>query len=91
MQAFLIEDSDETTKGEWAWRLAACERGFECGLGDPLLEYACRFDQLCTPDENAIVYMKRILQADYPAVEDQAREISSDLDAGRWSAFDFGG
>lgn len=91
LQGLLSGKSKASTKAQWAWWLAACERGYECGPTNQWLEFSCRFDQLCLQGETAVDYMKRTLQTDFAAVEEQAHEINSRIDAEAWSELEIGG
>jgi hypothetical protein len=84
LQGFLKPDSEESAKAQWAWWLAACDRGYECGPQALVMEFSCRYEA-CPPGETVVEYMKRFLQTDFPAVEDLAREINADIDAENWS------
>lgn len=91
LQGVLNNMSDESTKSQWAWWLVACERGFDCGPDSPWRRWSCLYDQLCRPDETMIDYARRLLQSDFPEVEELAREINANIDAERWSDIDIGG
>jgi hypothetical protein len=90
LQYALNPESEDSTKAQWAWALAACERGYECGQDALWLQFACVWDQ-CPPGETVVDYMKRILQADFPVVEELAREINANIDAEAWSDIDIDG
>jgi hypothetical protein len=87
---YALNDSEDSTKVQWAWWLAACERGYECGPQAILLEFTCRYEQ-CPPGETVVQYMRRLLQTDFPAVEELAREINANIDAEAWSDIDIDG
>jgi hypothetical protein len=90
LQYALNPESEDSNKTQWAWALAACERGYECGPDALWLQFACRWDQ-CPPGETVVDYIKRILQTDFPAVEELAREINANIDAEAWSDIDIDG
>ncbi len=70
---------------EWAWLLAACQRGSDCD-NSSWLKYSCRFDHLCSVDENATDFIRRYSGLDFPEVEARARKINADIDSGSWDA-----
>jgi hypothetical protein len=83
-QGFLKPDSEDSLKAQWAWWLVACERGYECGEQSLFQEFTCRYEQ-CPPGETVVDHMKRLLQTDYAAVEELAREIDGNIESGNWS------
>lgn len=90
LQALLHGDSAESTKAQWAWWLAACQRGYECGENSAWYAFSCRFDQMCLPGQTGIDHMRRTLQSDFPEVENLAKSINAKIDAGAWSELDMG-
>lgn len=90
LQGMLSGSSENSTQAQWAWWLAACERGYECGPGSAWLESNCRYIQ-CQPGDDAVDLMKSTLQTDFPAVEELAHKINANIDAGAWSELPVGG
>lgn len=86
LQVALRGYSAETMKSQWAWWLVACERGFDCSASSPWYRFSCRVDQLCQPGETAVDYIRRSTQADFPDIEERAKEINAKLNAGDWDS-----
>jgi hypothetical protein len=77
---------------EWdflAWRLAACQRGFDCSRQSDFVKWTCYADTNCQPYETATDLIRRVTGNDFPDVEARARWINEKLDAGDWEALGF--
>ncbi len=83
-------DDGERMLRQWSWWLAACQRGYDCDHSR-WLEFSCRFDQLCAQDRNAIDFIRRTTDLDFPEIEHRAREINANLDSESWGALGFVG
>ncbi len=81
----MLNGGDERNLQQWSWWLAACRRGFDCE-NSRWLEFSCRFDQLCAQDRNAIDYIRRSTELDFPEVEARATQINADIDSERWDS-----
>jgi hypothetical protein len=77
---------------EWdhlAWRLAACQRGFDCSPQSDFVKWSCYFDASCQPYETAYDLIRRATGNDFPDVEARARWINEKIDGGDWEALGF--
>jgi hypothetical protein len=77
---------------EWdylAWRLAACQRGFDCSPQSDFVKWSCYGDTNCQPYETAIDLIRRATGNDFLEVEARARWINEKIDAGDWKALGF--
>ena len=77
---------------EWdylAWRLAACQRGFDCSPQSDFVKWSCYGDTNCQPYETAIDLIRRATGNDFLEVEARARWINEKIDAGDWEAMGF--
>jgi hypothetical protein len=70
----------------WVWRIAACQRGYDCGAGASWHRFYCRFDfrALCMPGETGMDLIRREAGVHFPEYEELARELNRLIDAGAW-------
>ncbi len=73
-------DGDDTSQQQWIWRVAACQRGYDCSPSGDWRGY-CRFDNACQPYETALDWIRRIHGEDFDEIEQKARELNAKLDA----------
>jgi hypothetical protein len=71
------------------WRLAACQRGFDCSAQSDFVKWTCYVDTNCQPYETAVDLIRRATGNDFPDVEARARWINEKIDAGDWEALGF--
>jgi hypothetical protein len=82
MQAAITSDVSAAEKLQWVWRLAACQRGYDCSPTASWHEFMCRYDYLCRPGEDGVELIRRATQHEFSEVERQAREFNEKLDRG---------
>jgi hypothetical protein len=90
IQALLDGTDEERMLRQWSWWLAACQRGYDCE-NSRWMEYNCRFDQMCAQDRNAVDFIRRLTDLDFPEIESRAKEINRKIDSGAWDELGFGG
>lgn len=71
---------------DWAWRIAACQRGYDCGAGASWHKFYCRFDMraLCLPGETGMDLIRREAGVHFPEYEERAKELNRLIDTGAW-------
>jgi len=84
-----VGDVERANKEQWAWRIAACERGYDCGKGADWLAFACRFDPNCQPYETGVDVMRRMIGPDFDEIEQRAKELNARLDADQFDDLGF--
>jgi hypothetical protein len=72
---------DETMQRQWVWRMAACQRGYDCSSNNEWLVWACRYDRNCQPYETMVDYIHRHRSEDFDEIEQKARDLNAKLDA----------
>ena len=82
LAALFTGDLHKAEGEQWVWRLAACQRGYDCSQQAEWLRFGCRFDFNCQPYESGIDYIRRINGADFDEIERRAGELNAKLDAG---------
>ena len=85
IQSLLDGTDEERNLKQWAWWLAACQRGYDC-KNSSWLEFSCRFDHLCAQDTDATDYIRRSTGLDFPEIERRAKQINADIDSESWDA-----
>jgi hypothetical protein len=88
-QAYLAPSGEQALVDQWAWKLLACQRGFDCSASAPWLRAACVSDIPCPPGEDGIGYIRRMVLDDFLRVQARAAELARRLDAGQWAALGF--
>lgn len=66
---------------QWVWRLAGCDRGYDCTPSADWLKFQCRFDYNCQLDDDGIEYIKRNNSQTFGSIQAKARELNPKLDA----------
>jgi hypothetical protein len=74
---------------ELVWRIAACERGYDCGKDADWLAFACRFDRNCQPYETGVDYLRRVTGQDFDEIEQRAKDVNAKLDADQFDDLGF--
>ena len=77
-------DSEKASEEQWVWRLAACERGFDCAPGAAWLEVMCRYDYNCQPRDDGREVIRRNNSQNFDEIERKARELNARLDANKF-------
>lgn len=89
LQQALTNSGDDAERQQWIWRVAACQRGFDCSEKAAWYEFMCRFDQYCRPGESGMDLIRRATGDDFYSVESMAKRLNSDIDNDRWSEIGF--
>ena len=84
MQTAVTDSWSEADREQWVWRLAACQRGFDCSAKASWYEFSCRFDSLCQPGETGVDYIRRATANDFDSVQEEARALNANIEAGKW-------
>ena len=90
MQRAITGDSSTAEREQWVWRLAACQRGFDCSADAQWVKFMCRFDLNCQPYEDGVDLMKRMSGVDFLEIERRAKELYARIDAEAWEEIGFG-
>lgn len=69
---------------QWVWRLAGCQRGYDCSKDAEWLKFQCRFDLNCQPQDDGIDFIRRNNSANFDELQQRARELSEKLDEGKF-------
>jgi hypothetical protein len=85
LQFILDEDMDKANDQQWVWRLAACERGYDCSGTAGWHEISCRFDTNCQDGESGIDLIRRATASQFDSLDRQAKELNSKIDANEWA------
>jgi hypothetical protein len=80
-------DEDELELRQWAWWLAACQRGHDCARW---MESSCRFDPQCVEGETWADYIRRATQSNFAEIEARAQQILERIDSEAWEELDLG-
>lgn len=83
LQAALATSQEEAMRQQWLWRVAACQRGYDCGRTAAWYRFQCRFDTLCRSGESGLDLIRRATQSQFDAISQQAIQLNADVDAGR--------
>jgi hypothetical protein len=75
---------DDASRTQWAWRLAACERGYDCSDRAEWRQVMCRGDYNCQPGESAADLIHRATGNDFPEIEELASSLNAKIDAGKF-------
>jgi hypothetical protein len=83
----LSGDAVAAERLQWVWRLAACQRGYDCSEAAGWYRFACRLDpqHLCQPGEDGLDYIRRVTENEFIEIEREARDINAKVDADAWS------
>jgi hypothetical protein len=82
-------EREESRWDETEWVLAACFRGLACSPRSEIARRLCLFDRACQPFESVVDILRRGYPAEFPVMEEHAREINEKLDAGDWAGLGF--
>ncbi|MEO8019566.1 MAG: hypothetical protein ABI769_17280 [Pseudomonadota bacterium] len=82
--SLFVGNAREASQEQWVWRLAACERGFDCSHGAEWVRFQCRFDFNCQPQDDGIAFIHRNNSEDFDELQRRARELNEKLDAGKY-------
>lgn len=82
-------EGGEPDANHFAWMLAACQRGLDCGAQSEPVMMACRLDTSCQPYETLTDIFRRWRAGYFPDIEARARWINEKIDAGDWEALGF--
>jgi hypothetical protein len=77
-------DPSKAAETEWAWRLAACHRGYDCGPNAEWLRIVCRLDYNCQPQDDGVQMIRRNFSQNFDVIESKAKELNAKLDANRF-------
>ena len=69
--------------------LAACKRGADCGPDSDRVFFSCLY-AICQPYEGLPEMIRSHQSAEFPTIEQRAREIEAHIDAGEWEELGFG-
>jgi hypothetical protein len=81
---------DDKVKNQLAWWLVSCQRGFDCSPDADWIQLDCREDTYCTFGTSGIDYIRNASVANWPDIEQRARDINAKLEAGKWNALGIG-
>jgi hypothetical protein len=68
-----------------AWRLVACQRGFDCSATADWVVIACQVDTSCVPGESGLDVVRATAGSEVDQVESRAAEISAQLNSNDWN------
>jgi hypothetical protein len=74
-------NSEKAGHYEWIWKIAACQRGYDCSSTAEWRKAYCRFDMNCQPYETGFDVIRRLTKSDYDQIEQEAKELNARLDA----------
>ena len=77
----MFRDVDSASQEQWVWRLAACQRGYDCSSSAEWLRAFCRFDRNCQPYEGGVDFIRRNNPGDFEEIDTLARDLNAKLDA----------
>jgi hypothetical protein len=77
----LFSDDEKATHDQWVWKVAACQRGYDCSHSAEWRKAYCRFDMNCQPYETGLDVIRRLTKSDYDQIEQEAKELNARLDA----------
>ena len=86
MSGLITGSTRNTDTDQWAWKLAACNRGFDCSETAPWRQASCHFDAgtTCISAESGVDMIRRFTGDSFTDVEKSAKEINSLLDTNAW-------
>lgn len=87
LAALFVGDMTKASQEQWVWRLAACNRGYECGQDAEWIQLQCRFDPNCQPYESGFDFIRRMNSEDFDEIERLANDLNARLDAGDFGWF----
>jgi len=76
---------DQPRHDQWIWKLAACQRGYDCSSTAEWRKAYCRFDVNCQPYETGLDIIRRYTKSDYDEIEQEAKDLNARLDANDFS------
>jgi hypothetical protein len=83
-QGLLGPRGSEVTTNGLAWKLVACQQGFDCSAGADWVKFACGIGATCdTSSPEGLI--RSFAGDDWPNVQQRALEISAQVDAGLWN------
>jgi hypothetical protein len=74
-------DTERASEMQWVWRLAACDRGYDCTSSAEWLKFQCRFDYNCQPNDDGVEYIRRNNSQNFDSIQSKAKDLSASLDA----------
>ena len=77
--------SDNWVVNSMAWRLVACERGYDCSEQAEWVRETCLFDTDCAPGDSGVDLINKRIAVNDQEVRNRADEINRELDDGAWS------
>lgn len=83
------DTEDESQVNQFAWFVAACQRGFDCSAQSNAVRVLCSFDRNCQPYETVTDIFRRSIGNVFPEIDARARWINEKIDAGDWEALGF--
>jgi hypothetical protein len=81
-----LDDPEKASEAMWTWRLAACQRGYDCGANADWLAVMCRFDYNCQPQDDGVEFIRRNNSQNFDALEKKAAELNAKLDSDEYDS-----
>jgi hypothetical protein len=76
-------NTDSSTT-QFAWWLVACQRGLDCSENADWVKNSCGDNAVCRSASSPSDRVRSFAGDEWPDVQQRAREISANLDAGQW-------
>jgi hypothetical protein len=76
---------DDWEANSMAWRLVACEPGYDCSEQAEWVRETCLFDADCAPGDSGVDLINKRIAANDQEVRNRADQLSRELDDGAWS------
>jgi hypothetical protein len=74
-------DFEKANHDQWIWKIAACQRGYDCSSTAEWRKAYCRFDLNCQPYDTGLDVIRRLAKSDYEQIVLEAKELNARLDA----------
>jgi hypothetical protein len=84
LSKLFVGDAAQAAELDWVWRLAACQRGFDCSQTAEWYRVMCRSDPNCQPYETGVDFIRRLRADDFAEIERRAADLNAKIDAGRF-------
>jgi hypothetical protein len=89
-QGLLDPASIDSNARRFAWWLVACQRGFDCSENADWVKNSCGDNAGCLSASGPTDRVRSLAGDQWPDVQQRAKEISANLDAGQWDNLGLG-